>query len=70
MLTYKLFKTQRMLLLATSKASQMVAYILVKTKSMLSSATSRGGQPDDDPHTVQNQKHALVSSKEERLARC
>ena len=48
----------------------MVTHILFKIKSMPLSATSREGQPDDDLHTVQNQKHDLVSNKQRRPARC
>ena len=52
------------------KTSQMLTYKLFKTKSMLLSAISRKGQPDPDLHPVQNPEHALVSNKQEGLARC
>jgi len=70
-LTYKLFKTQSMLLSATTsgRACQILTYILFKTQSMLLSATSRKGQPDPDLPTVQNPEHALVSNKQEGRAR-
>jgi len=51
------------------RISQMLTYILFKTQSMLLSTTSRSGLPDVDLHPVQNPEHALVSNKQERLAR-
>jgi len=43
--------------------------MLFQTKAMLLSATSRKGQQDPDLHSVQNPEHALVSNKQEGLAR-
>jgi len=70
MVTYKLLKSQSMLLSATSRASQMVTYKLLKSQSMLLLATSRKGQADGDLQPVQNPEHALVSNKHKGQARC
>ena len=71
MLTYNLFKTQGMPLLAmTWTASQMLTYSLFKTQGMLLSVTSMNSQPDADLHPIQNQEHALVSNKQEGPSRC
>ena len=52
------------------KTSQKLTCILFRTKTIPLSATSREGQSDANLHTVQNQKHALVSYKQEWPARC
>ena len=51
-------------------ASYMRTYKLFKIQSMLMSATSRKGQPDADLHPAESPEHALVSNKQEGLARC
>ena len=48
----------------------MLTYKLFKAQSMLLSEASRKGQPDADLHPVQNPEHALLSNKQEGLARC
>jgi len=71
MLTYNLFKTQSMLMSATSRRDQPDADLQpIQTQSMLFSATSRKGQPDADLQAVQNPEHGLVSNKQEGSARC
>ena len=71
MLTYILFKTQSMLLSATSRrAKQMLTYTLFKAQSMLMSATSRKGQPHADLHAVASPEHALVNNQQEGTATC
>ena len=71
MLTYILFKTQSMLLSATSRKGQPDADLHpVQTQRMTLSATRRNGQPDADLLAVQNPEHDFVSSKEEGPARC
>jgi hypothetical protein len=72
MLTYILFKTQSMLLSATSKKGQPDAdlHTVQNPEHALLSATSKKGQPDADLQPVQNPEHALVSNKQERPARC
>ena len=70
MLTYKLYKTQTMLLSATSRKGQMLTYKLYKMQTMLLSAISRKGQPDANLHPVQNPDHASVSSNQEGPATC
>ena len=67
-LTYKLFKTQTMLLSATSR-KEILTYTLFITQTMQLSDTSREDQRDADIQTVQNPEHALVSNKQ-RKARC
>ena len=70
MLTYRLFKTQNMLLLATESASQMLTYNLFKKKSMLLSAIGRKGKLDGDSQSIQNPEHALVSYKQGEQIKC
>ena len=70
MMTYKLLKTQSMLLSETSRNTQPQTYNLFKTQSMLLSDTSRKGQPDPDLQSVQNPEHAFVRNKQEQPARC
>ena len=72
MLTYKLFKTQSMLLSAqeAGRVSHMLTYKLFKTHSMLLSATSWKGQPHADLHSVEHSLHAFVSNKQEGPATC
>ena len=53
----------------TRRASQILTYSLFKNPSMLLSATSRKGQPDPDLQAVQNPEHALISNKQEGMAR-
>ena len=67
MLTYKLFKTQSMLLSAqqAGRVSHMLTYKLFKTHSMLLSATSWKGQLHADLHSVEHSLHAFVSNKQE-----
>ena len=48
----------------------MLTYKLLKTQTMLLSATSRKALPDADLQAVQNPEHALVSNKQEGLAKC
>ena len=65
-LTYILFKTQRMPLSATSRKGQpILTYTLFGANTMFLSETSRSGQLDPDLQTVQNPQHALVSKKQE-----
>ena len=71
MLTYRLFKTRTSSYQQQpGRASQMLTYILLKTQSKLLSGTTRMGQPNADLQTIQNPKHALVSNKHDRPARC
>ena len=65
--TYSLFKIQTMpsCQKQPEKASQMVTYILFKIKSNAISATSRKGQPDNDLHTVRNQRVSLSATSRE-----
>ena len=64
MLTYTLFKTQSMLLSATSREGQLDADLhAIQAQSMLLLAASREGQLDADLHPVQHPQHALVSNK-------
>ena len=64
LLTYLLFKSQRMFCQKqTKKAYQMLTYILSKTQSMLLWEMKMNGQPDADLHPVQNPEHALVRNK-------
>ena len=64
MLTYILFKTQTMLLSATSRKGLPDDDLQpIQTQSMLMLALSRKGQPGADLQTVQNPEHALVSYK-------
>ena len=71
MLTYILFKTQRILLLATSRKGQPdVDLHSVQTQSMLLSGTSRKGKPNPDLLSVQNTEHAPVNNKQKVPARC
>ena len=64
-LTYILFKTQRMVLSATRKGKPDPHLHAVKTQCMLLSATSRKGQPDPNLQPVQNPEGALVNNKQE-----
>ena len=48
----------------------MLAYNLFKAQSILFSETSRKIQPDADLHSVQSPEHAIVSNKQEGLAKC
>jgi len=69
-LTYKLFKTQSMLLSAKSRKGQPdLGLQPVQNPSMLLSATSRKGQLDPDLQSVQNPEHFLVSNKQKGPAR-
>ena len=43
----------------------MVTYILFKIKSNAISATSKKGQPDNDLHTIQNQRVTLSATSRE-----
>ena len=71
LLTYRLFKTKSISLLAISmKAGEMLTYTLFKTQSMHLSATSTKGWWDVDLQTVQNPRHPLVRNKQEYPARC
>ena len=65
MLTYNLFKTQRMLLSATSREGHPDANLHPVQNPEDGLETSRKGQPDADLPTVQNPEHALVSNKQE-----
>ena len=69
-LTYTLFKTQSMLLSATSRKSQPDPDLHpIQNPEHSWSATSRKGQPYPGLHTVQNPEHDLVSNKQEGPAR-
>ena len=71
MLTYRLFKTQSMLLSEISRNSQPDADLQAgQTQSMLLSETSRKSQPDAGLQAVENPEHALVRNKQEESARC
>ena len=63
MLTYSLFKPQRILMSATCRKGQPDAYSLFKTQNRLLLVTTRKSHPDADLHPVQNPKYALVSNK-------
>jgi hypothetical protein len=70
MLTYILFKTQNMLLSATSRKGQSDAnlHTVINPEHALVNYKQEG-QPDADLHPVQNPGHDLVSNTQ-RKARC
>ena len=71
MLTCFLFKTQTMLMSATSRKGQPDAdFHTVQNPDQALVSNNRKGLPDADLHPVQNTEHALVSNKQERLSRC
>ena len=71
MLTYKLFKTQSMLLSATSRKNQPDADLHpVQNPEHALVSNKQEGPADADSQTVQNPEHALVSNKQEVPARC
>jgi len=64
MLTYKLFKTQTMLLSATSRKGQLDADLHpVQNPEHALVSNKQEGPADLDLHPVQNPEHALVSNK-------
>ena len=69
-MTYMLFKTQSMLLSATSRKGQPDPDLqAVQNPEHALVSNKEEGQPDPDLHTVQNPEHALVSNKQEGPAR-
>ena len=69
-LTYILFKTQSILLSATSRKSQQDPDLqTVKNPEHALVSNKQEGQQDPDLQTVQNPEHALVSNKQEGPAR-
>ena len=71
MLTYILFKTQSMLLSATSWMSQSNADLHpVQNTECALVRNKHETQPDANLHPIQNTEHALVSKKKEGPTRC
>jgi hypothetical protein len=69
MLTYILFKTQSMLLSATSRKGQPDADLHPVQNPVHVLVSNKEEGPDADLHPVPNPEHALVSNKQEGPAR-
>ena len=70
MLTYSLFKTQSMLLSATTQKGLPDADLHSVQNQEHAFVSDNQDQTDADLHSVQNPVHALVSNNEEGPDRC